>query len=87
MMAFRPADEREAPSSGLPPDEERAIIHEALERHYRGLLDEPVPMLENVSPREAAKTKKGREKLIAWLKFIENSIAREEAHHQWAAST
>jgi hypothetical protein len=79
MMASQPADEGRAPSSGLPPDEERAIIHETLERHYRGLLDEPVPMLGNVSPRKAAKTKKGREKLVVWLKFVENSTVRKEA--------
>jgi hypothetical protein len=85
MMASRPADEGRAPSSGLPPDEERAIIHETLERHYRGLLDEPVPMLGNVSPRKAAKTKKGRERLVGWLKFIENSTAQQEAHSPMAS--
>jgi hypothetical protein len=84
MMASRPADEGRAPSSGLAPDEERAIIHETLERHYRGLLDKPVPMLGNVSPRKAAKTKKGREKLVGWLKFIENSTARQEANSSMA---
>jgi hypothetical protein len=85
MMASRPADEGRAPSSGLPPDEERAIIHETLERHYRGLLDEPVPMLGNVSPRKAAKTKKGRENLVGWLKLIENSTARQAPHSPMAS--
>jgi hypothetical protein len=84
MMASRPVDEGRAPSSSLPPDEERAIIHETLERHYRGLLDKPVPMLGNVSPRKAAKTKKGREKLVGWLKLLENSTARQEAHSPMA---
>ena len=45
--------------------------------HYRALLDQPVPMLGNVSPRTAAKTNKGREDLVGWLKLIENSVARE----------
>jgi hypothetical protein len=85
MLASRPADEGRAPSSGLPPDEERAIIHETLERHYRGLLDKPVPMLGNVSPRKAAETKKGREKLVGWLKLIENSTARQEANSPMAS--
>ena len=53
------------------------IVHEAIERHYRGLLCQPVPMLGNVSPRKAAKTKKGREKLVGWLKLIENSVAQQ----------
>lgn len=85
MAASSPADENRAPSSSLPPEDERAIIHETLERHYRRLLDEPVPMLGNVSPRKAAKTKKGRERLAGWLKLIENSTARAEAHSAMAS--
>lgn len=79
MMASRPADDGPAPSSSLSPAEQRAIAHEAIERHYRGLLDQPVPMLGDVSPRKAAKTKKGREKLVDWLKILENSQARQAA--------
>jgi hypothetical protein len=41
-------------------------------------------MLGNVSPRKAAETKKGREKLVGWLKFIENSTARQEANSSMA---
>ncbi len=40
------------------------------------LLDEPVPMLGNTSPFAAAKTARGREKLVAWLKVLENGAAR-----------
>ena len=36
-------------------------------------------MLGGVSPRKAAKTKKGREKLVAWLKLIENGNAQQKA--------
>jgi hypothetical protein len=79
MMASRPADEGRMPASGLSPEEESAIIHDHFERHYRGLLDEPVPMLGNVTPRKAAKTKKGREKLVGWLKLLENATARQKA--------
>jgi hypothetical protein len=85
MMASPAADEGRDRSSDLPPDEERAIIHETLDRHYRGLLDEPVPMLGNVSPREAVKTKKGREKLVEWIKYIENLTAREESNPAMAS--
>ena len=79
IMASPPPDEDQAPSSGLSPDEERAIMHETLERHYRGLLDLPVPVLGNVSPREATKTEEGRERLVAWLKFLENATALQDA--------
>jgi hypothetical protein len=42
-------------------------------------------MLGDVSPRKAAKTKKGREKLVAWLKLIENSNAGQDPGSPMAA--
>jgi hypothetical protein len=33
-------------------------------------------MLGNVSPRRAARSAKGREKLVMWLKQLENGTAR-----------
>ncbi len=47
-----------------------------LDRQYRALLDEPVPMLGGVSPRAAARTKAGRDRLAAWLKHLENMSGR-----------
>ena len=41
--------------------------------------DETVPMLGNMTPRRAAKTMKGREKLVAWLKYMENQAANHQA--------
>ena len=60
----------------LPPNEERRIIHQGLTDHYRRTLDEPIPSLGNQSPRKAAKTGKGREKVIGWLKMLENHSAQ-----------
>ena len=63
----------------LPPDEERRIIHQGLTDHYRRTLDEPIPSLGNQSPRKAAKTGKGREKVIGWLALQPyTSRARED---------
>ena len=64
-------------ASGLPPDEERRLIHAQLDAHYRQQLDAPIPALGNISPRNAAKTAKGREKIASWLKLIENRAARQ----------
>jgi hypothetical protein len=61
----------------LPPNEERRIIHQSLTDHYRRTLDEPIPSLGNQSPRKAAKTRKGREKVIGWLKMLENHSAQQ----------
>lgn len=75
LRASRPAGKSKPLSSGLSPDEERAATQESLDRYYMKLLDEPVPMLGNITPRRAAKSAKGREKLVAWLKFLENGTA------------
>lgn len=63
------------PPSGLSPEQERALIHQGLDDHYRRVLDEPIPALGGKSPRAAAKTPKGREKVAAWLKSLENHAA------------
>ena len=77
-IASRPADEGPASASGLSPEEESAVVRDALDRHYRRLLDGPVPMLGDLTPRKAAKTRDGREKLVDWLKLHGNAAAREE---------
>src|SRR5438034_4062330 len=45
LMASHSADKSTTLSSGLSADEERAVLHATLDRHYMSLLDEPVPML------------------------------------------
>ena len=82
LMASPPAGKSKALSSGLSPDEEQAVVHASLDRHYMNLLDEPVLVLGNITPLQAAKTAKGREKLVAWLKFLDNGAAR---HASWSA--
>ncbi len=71
------ADQRETapPPTGLSPEEERAVIRQALDDHYRGVLDERIPMLGNRSPRAAARTAKGRDLVVGWLKSLENHSA------------
>ena len=64
------------PSDKIPRDVETELVRVTLDRHYRETLDQPVGMLGDITPRAAAKTKKGRQKLVAWLKFIENQTAR-----------
>ena len=57
-------------------EERSAIIHDVLDRHYRDLLDQPMPMLGNKSPRAAVRTAKGRVKVVDWLKTLENHAAK-----------
>ena len=63
---------RPAPASGLPPEQELALLQQTLDDHYRRVLDEPIPALGNRSSRAAVRTAKGREKVVGWLKLLEN---------------
>jgi hypothetical protein len=49
-----------------------------LDKQYREILDEPVGMLGNISPRAATRTKKGREKVAEWLKYLEYRSANSQ---------
>jgi hypothetical protein len=56
----------------VPPEIQTKLVHATLDKQYRALLEQPVPMLGNLTPRAAARTKSGREKLVVWLKHLEN---------------
>jgi len=60
------------PASEVPPEIQTKLVHATLDKQYRALLEQPVPMLGNLTPRSAARTKSGREKLAVWLKHLEN---------------
>jgi hypothetical protein len=73
-MATR--DPAPPPPLNLSEEERRTIIRDGLDRHYRDLLDQPIPALGNKSPRAAVKTAKGRAKVVDWLKTLENHTAK-----------
>ena len=60
----------------IPEEEHRAIVHDYMDRHYRDVLDQPVPMLGGETPRAAVKTDSGRIKVVEWLKMMENRTAK-----------
>lgn len=76
---------REAPArpsvaqDELPPEIAEQAISSYFDGHYRQTLDQPLPALGGKTPRQAAKTKKGREAVIDWLKLLENSEAHRAA--------
>jgi hypothetical protein len=53
-----------------------------LDQHYRQCLDEPIPALDNKTPRQCARSKKGRAKVIEWLKHLENNELRRAASQE-----
>ncbi len=78
VMANGPTGRGADASSDIPPEEKRRITHESLDRHYLRQLDEAIPVLGNITPRQAAKRAKSRKKLVAWLKRLENHLAQHE---------
>ena len=70
MMAQQ--QNRPRPSSDVPLEIQTKLVHAALDRQYRALLDQPVGMLNDLTPRAAARTARGRERLAVWLKHLEN---------------
>jgi hypothetical protein len=78
MMAAQQRD-RPPSTSEVPPEIQTKLIHATLDKQYRALLEQPVPMLGNLTPRAAARTKSGREKLAVWLKHLENRSRQPEA--------
>ena len=71
MMAAR-GDDRPSSALDLPPEVQTQVVHAMLDKHYRALLDEPIDMLGDLSPRAASRSAKGREKIVVWLKHLEN---------------
>ena len=68
-------------AAAIPPEVQEKLVHEALDQHYRALLDEPTPMLGNVSPRAASRTLRGRENLV-----VGSSIWRTARVIPWTAT-
>ena len=73
MMAARGEDHSSTvPETEIPAEVQTQLVHAMLDKQYRALLDEPVGMLGDVSPRAASRSATGRERLAAWLKHLEN---------------
>src|SRR3546814_17499904 len=51
----------------IPPEDMERIVHAMLTREYIKVLDEPVPMLGDQSPRQLFKTNAGRTQVAEWL--------------------
>ena len=68
----------EPPGDGLDMNstpEGQAVIKEYMDKHYRQTLDEPIPMLNDKTPRECAADPSLHEHVVQWLKYLENQAA------------
>jgi hypothetical protein len=77
MLEERP--ESTLPEHDLPPEIAEQAIHSYLDDHYQRALDDPLPILDGKTPRQAVKTKKGRAQVVDWLKLLENTESRRAA--------
>jgi len=58
------------------------IIQHTLDQQYRQCLDEPIPALDNKTPRQCARSKIGREQVFEWLKQLEKNELRRAARQR-----
>lgn len=66
-------------AEALPPEVEAEAIRQYLDKHYRRSLDEAIPYFDGKTPRQAAESKKGRDRVVSWLKMLENSEGRRSS--------
>jgi uncharacterized protein (DUF2384 family) len=67
------SDRKREPTDTIDPDIEAEIVHNTLDQHYRQCLDERIPALDNKTPRQCVRSKIGRQKVVEWLKQLENN--------------
>jgi len=82
LMAGQPqldSDRKGEPTENIDRKVEAEIIQHTLDQHYHRCLDEPIPALDNKTPRRCARSKMGRKKVIEWLKQLENNELRRAA--------
>jgi hypothetical protein len=70
-----PAPERAGPRPPVPPEALDAL-RELKARHYAAWMDASIPALDGKSPRQAARTKRGRERVDVLLRTMENAEHR-----------
>lgn len=63
---------QQEPVDEIPPEIARQLMRDYMDKHYRETLDAPIPALGGKSPRQAVRTAAGRDKVIDWLKMLEN---------------
>jgi hypothetical protein len=59
-------------AGGIPDDELNRLVLEFKSRHYADWIDHPLPALRGAKPRDAIRTKGGREQVVLLLKEMEH---------------
>ncbi|APZ42411.1 hypothetical protein [Acidihalobacter ferrooxydans] len=73
------SDDRAPKDDAIDPEVAAQLIRETLDRHYRAVLDQPIPVLDGLTPRQAAAEPQTRDRAIEWLKSLESHEDRRSA--------
>lgn len=76
-MAHRRRYPAPTPASDLAPEAAADLMRQMQDQHYRRWLDEPVPLLDGRTPREAMKSRRLKPRLVDVLKSIDNQAQRD----------
>ena len=76
MEEFAGRPEREV-ADELPEDVQAQLLGPIMQKQIESWIDERIPALNGKTPRQAVKTKAGRDKVVAMLKDQENSMQRQ----------
>lgn len=79
QQPVRPTAGGKRAADTIDPEVATEVIRDYFDQHYRRCLDEHIPALDGKTPRQCARSKKGREQVIEWLKYLENHELRRAA--------
>lgn len=74
----RPAARRPKPAQPVRNRETFRMLKEMSEQHTKQWLDDSIPALDGLTPRQAVKTPQGRKKVLDLIKVIEYHMSRRE---------
>ncbi|HET7062043.1 MAG TPA: zinc chelation protein SecC [Nitrosospira sp.] len=72
-----PADEEEPVPPSLPPEIATQLMEKSIRQYYANWADEPIPVLNNKTPREAVQTAEGLEQVKFLLRTYEQGEAQQ----------
>ena len=71
-MARHPEDDQQDSANEISPPIVAETMREFLDKHYQSWIDTPLPALDGRTPRQAIKTKSGKDEVVVVLKYMEN---------------
>ncbi|MGH6943441.1 MAG: hypothetical protein ACREH6_04360 [Geminicoccaceae bacterium] len=78
-------DEDPGSAPSLTPEQAEAAMRQFFDQHYQEALTAPLPVLDGKSPKQAVRSKAGRQKVAQWLKYLENQTERRARAGDMAA--